>query len=62
MLAHFEWIGDEEAEKKIEGNSKESYSSLDENEHRSGNSGCCIEGKGMPDTAEVTDMVMTSAG
>ena len=31
MLAHFEWIGDDGAE-KIEGNSKESYNSIEENE------------------------------
>ena len=31
MLAHFEWIADDGAEKMV-GNNKESYSSLDENE------------------------------
>ena len=30
MLAHFEWIGDDGSE-KMKGNSKESYSSVDEN-------------------------------
>ena len=31
MLAHFEWTGDDGAE-KMEGNRSESYSSLDKNE------------------------------
>ena len=61
MLAHFEWIGDDVAE-KVEGNSKEIYSSLDKMNARSGNSRGSVEVKSMPDPAKVTDMVMTRAG
>ena len=60
MLAHYGWIGDDGAE-KMEGNSKESYNSLDENEQRSGNSGDSVEVKIIPNTAEVKDVVMTGA-
>ena len=58
MLAHFEWIGDNGAG-KIEGNSKESYSTR--TNERSGNSGGSVEVKSVPDTVKVMDMVMTGA-
>ena len=55
MPVHFEWIGNDGA-KTMEGNSKESYNSLEELSERCGNSGSSIEVESMPNTVKGIDV------